>query len=165
MHGHYNVLYICTGNSARSIFAEVLTDHLGHGHFKGYSAGSHPLGHIHPRTLEALTAVNLPTTGLRSKGWDEFARPGAPVMDFIITVCDQAAAEQCPAWPGAPITAHWSIPDPAKVVGDDDTIRKAFALARGLLQQRIGLLLNLPIEKLDRLALKSRIEALQAPDA
>lgn len=163
MHGHYNVLYICTGNSARSILAEVITDYLGHGRFKGYSAGSHPLGHIHPRTLEALRSVDLPTEGLRSKGWDEFARPGAPGMDFIITVCDQAAAEQCPAWPGAPITAHWSIPDPAKVAGDDDTVRKAFAQTRSLLQQRIGLLLNLPIEKLDRLALKSHIETPPEP--
>jgi arsenate reductase len=160
MQGQYNVLFVCTGNSARSILAEAITNHLGKGQFHGYSAGSHPKGFIYPQTLEVLQAVDLPTAALRSKSWEEFTRPGAPEMDFVITVCDQVAGEVCPAWPGAPITAHWSIPDPAKAVGDSETTYKAFLLARSLLQQRISLLLNLRMEALDRLALSSRLAAM-----
>jgi protein-tyrosine-phosphatase len=160
MQGHYNVLFVCTGNSARSILAEAITNHRGGDRFRGYSAGSAPKGFIYPQTLEVLRAVDLPTDGMRSKSWEEYLRPEAPVMDFVITVCDQVAGEACPAWPGAPITAHWNIPDPAKVTGDHDTIYKAFLMVRNLLQQRIGLLMNLRVEALDRLALGSRLEAL-----
>ncbi|MEW9572729.1 arsenate reductase ArsC [Rhodanobacter sp. Si-c] len=160
MQGHYNVLFVCTGNSARSLLAEAITNHRGAERFSGYSAGSHPKGFIYPQTLEVLHAVNLPTDGLRSKSWSEFLLPGAPIMDFVITVCDQVAGEACPAWPGAPITAHWNIPDPAKATGE--AVYKAFLLARNLLQQRISLLMNLRIEALDRLALGSRIEGLDA---
>lgn len=160
MQGHYNVLFVCTGNSARSILAETITNHFGKGRFHGYSAGSQPKGFIYPQTLEVLRAVDLPTETLRSKGWEEFTRPGAPVMDFVITVCDQVAGEVCPAWPGAPITAHWSIPDPAKATGEPETVYKAFLLARNLLQQRISLLMNLRMEALDRLALTSQLAAI-----
>lgn len=160
MQGHYNVLFVCTGNSARSLLAEAITNHFGKGQFHGFSAGSQPKGFIYPQTLEVLRAVDLPTETLRSKSWEEFTHPGAPEMDFVITVCDQVAGEVCPAWPGAPITAHWSIPDPAKASGDDAAIYKAFLLARSLLQQRISLLMNLRIEALDRLALTSRLAAI-----
>ncbi|WP_199048654.1 MULTISPECIES: arsenate reductase ArsC [unclassified Dyella] len=160
MQGHYNVLFVCTGNSARSILAEAITNHFGKGQFHGFSAGSQPKGFIYPQTFEVLRAVDLPTETLRSKSWEEFTRPGAPEMDFVITVCDQVAGEVCPAWPGAPITAHWSIPDPAKATGDDEVIYKAFLLAQSLLQQRISLLMNLRIEALDRLALSSRLAAI-----
>ncbi|EIL94163.1 arsenate reductase ArsC [Rhodanobacter sp. 115] len=162
MQGHYNVLFVCTGNSARSLLAEAITNHRGEDRFRGYSAGSRPKGFIYPQTLEVLRAVTLPTEGLRSKSWSEFLLPGAPIMDFVITVCDQVAGEACPAWPGAPITAHWNIPDPAKASGDRETVYKAFLLARNLLQQRISLLMNLRIEALDRLALSSRIEGLDS---
>lgn len=162
MQGHYNVLYVCTGNSARSILAEAITNHRGEERFRGYSAGSHPKGFIYPQTLEVLRAVTLPIEGLRSKSWSEFLLPDAPIMDFVITVCDQVAGEICPAWPGAPITAHWNIPDPAKATGDRETVYKAFLLARNLLQQRISLLMNLRIEALDRLALSNRIEGLDS---
>lgn len=168
MQGHYNVLFVCTGNSARSILAEAVTNYFGQGRFHGYSAGSQPRGFIYPQTLEVLRAVDLPTEMLRSKGWEEFTRPGAPVMDFVITVCDQVAGEVCPAWPGAPITAHWSIPDPAKASGEPEAVYKAFLLARNLLQQRISLLMNLRMEALDRLALSSQLAAIghtaAAPD-
>lgn len=160
MQGHYNVLFVCTGNSARSILAEAITNHFGHGRFHGFSAGSQPKGFIYPQTLEVLRAVELPTETLRSKGWEEFTRPGAPVMDFVITVCDHVAGEVCPAWPGAPITAHWSIPDPAKAAGEPEAAYKAFLLARNLLQQRISLLMNLRMEALDRLALSSQLAAI-----
>ena len=160
MQGHYNVLFVCTGNSARSILAEAITNHFGRGQFHGYSAGSQCKGFIYPQTLEVLQAVDLPTEGLRSKGWEEFTRPDAPVMDFVITVCDQVAGEVCPAWPGAPITAHWSIPDPAKAEGSSEAVYKAFLLARNLLQQRISLLMNLRMEALDRLALTSQLAAI-----
>lgn len=160
MQGHYNVLFVCTGNSARSILAETITNHFGAGRFQGYSAGSQPKGFIYPQTLEVLRAVDLPTEGLRSKSWEEFTQQGAPVMDFVITVCDQVAGEVCPAWPGAPITAHWSIPDPAKAAGEPEAVYKAFLLARNLLQQRISLLMNLRVEALDRLALSSQLAAI-----
>ena len=122
----YNVLFLCTGNSARSILGEALIEHWGRGRFKGYSAGSYPKGVVHPLTLDLLDRLRLPTKGLRSKSWDEFARPDAPVMDFVFTVCDQAAGEICPVWPGQPITAHWGIPDPAAVEGTGEQCRRAF---------------------------------------
>jgi arsenate reductase len=154
----YNALFLCTGNSARSILAEVLLDHWGRGKFKGYSAGSFPKGAVHPLALEFLERLRLPTTGLRSKSWDEFARPDAPVMDFVFTVCDQAAGEICPVWPGNPVTAHWGVPDPAAVEGTDDERRRAFRDAYTRLEARIKLFVTLPIDKLDRLALKRRAD-------
>ncbi|RUL62012.1 arsenate reductase ArsC [Dyella dinghuensis] len=160
MKGQYNVLFVCTGNSARSILAEAITNHFGRDRFRGYSAGSAAKGFIYPQTLQVLKAVDLPVEGLRSKSWGEFITPDAPVMDFVITVCDQAAGEACPAWPGAPVTAHWSIPDPAKAEGDEAKVYKAFLLARNLLQQRISLLLNLNVTALDRLALSSQLAAI-----
>jgi protein-tyrosine-phosphatase len=150
----YNVLFLCTGNSARSILAEVLLDHWGSGHFKGYSAGSFPKGAVHPLTLDLLERLRLPTHGLRSKSWDEFARPGAPVMDFVFTVCDQAVGEVCPVWPGNPITAHWGVPDPATIEGTEDQCRRAFRDACTQLEARIKLFIALPIDKLDRLSVK-----------
>ncbi len=158
MQGHYNVLFIC--NSARSLLAESTVHHFGRDRFHGFRAGSQPKGVIYPQTLEVLKAVDLPVGGLRSKSWTEFTTPEAPSMDFVITVCDQLAGEVCPAWPGAPITAHWSIADPAKAQGDEATVYKAFVLARNLLQQRISLLLNLDVAALDRLALSSRLDAI-----
>jgi arsenate reductase (thioredoxin) len=139
----YNVLFLCTGNSARSIMAEALLNHLAGDRFKGFSAGSFPKGQVHPLALETLAANHLPTGGYRSKSWDEFAAPGAPTMDFIFTVCDQAAAEVCPMWPGHPTTAHWGIPDPAAVTGSDEVRRRAFREAFLALQRRIELFANL----------------------
>lgn len=150
----YNVLFLCTGNSARSVLAEVLLNHWGKGRFHGYSAGSFPKGAVHPMTLDLLRAHGLPTEGLRSKSWDEFAQPGAPVMDFVFTVCDQAAGEVCPVWPGNPVTAHWGVPDPAAVEGPEARRRAAFRDAMNRLEARIKLFVALPFEKLDRLALK-----------
>jgi arsenate reductase (thioredoxin) len=138
-----NVLFLCTGNSARSIMAEALLNHLAGDRFKGFSAGSFPKGQVHPLALETLAANHLPTGGYRSKSWDEFAAPGAPTMDFIFTVCDQAAAEVCPMWPGHPTTAHWGIPDPAAVTGSDEVRRRAFREAFLALQRRIELFANL----------------------
>lgn len=156
----YNVLFLCTGNSARSVIAEVLLDHWGRGRFRGFSAGSFPKGAVHQLTLQLLERLQLPTTGLRSKSWDEFADPGAPVMDFVLTVCDQAAGEVCPVWPGTPITAHWGVPDPAAVDGGEDERRQAFRAAARQLEARIKLLVSLPIDKLDRLSLKRRTDAI-----
>lgn len=150
----YNVLFLCTGNSARSVLAEVLLNHWGHGRFRGYSAGSFPKGEVNPYTLELLRAYRLPTEGLRSKSWNEFARSGAPVMDFVFTVCDQAAGEVCPIWPGNPITAHWGIPDPAAVEGSEAEKMQAFRAAYRTLDTRIKLFVSLPLEKLDNMALK-----------
>jgi protein-tyrosine-phosphatase len=152
----YNVLFLCTGNSARSILAEVLLDHWGKGRFKGYSAGSFPKGAVHSLALAVLERHRLPTAGLRSKSWAEFAQPDAPVMDFVFTVCDQASGEVCPVWPGNPITAHWGVPDPAAVEGTDEERRRAFRDAFRWLEARIRLFIALPIDKLDRLALKRR---------
>jgi len=155
----YNVLYLCTGNSARSILAEALTNGLAatRGRFRGYSAGSQPKGTPNPFALALLRELRLPTDGLRSKSWDEFARPGAPVMDIVITVCDQAAGEACPFWPGQPMTAHWGMPDPAAAQGTDAQIREAFSAAARTLRRRIELLASLPVETLDRLALERHV--------
>lgn len=150
----YNVLFLCTGNSARSILAEVLIEHWGKGRFNGFSAGSFPRGTVHSLALDLLDRLNLRTSGLRSKSWDEFARRGAPVMNFVFTVCDQAAGEVCPIWPGNPITAHWGLPDPAAVEGPDDRRRQAFREAYQQLESRIKLFVALPIDKLDRMAIK-----------
>lgn len=154
----YNVLFLCTGNSARSILAESLINHWGWARFKGYSAGSFPKGAVHPMAIELLRELRLPTDGLRSKSWDEFAAPGAPVMDFVFTVCDQAAGEVCPIWPGNPITAHWGLPDPAAVVGAPLEQIKAFRETLRALDQRIKTFISLRIEALDRLALKRKAD-------
>lgn len=150
----YNVLFLCTGNSARSILGEVLLNHWGKGKFKAYSAGSQPKGAVHPLALGLLRTMKLPTDGLRSKSWNEFAKPDAPVMDFVITVCDNAANEICPIWPGQPITAHWGIPDPAAADGGEAERAAAFRDAYRRLDARIKLFIALPIEKLDRLMLQ-----------
>ena len=154
----YNVLFLCTGNSARSILAESLIDHWGKGRFKGFSAGSFPKGAVHPFALDLLGKLGLPCAGLRSKTWDEFARPGAPAMDFIFTVCDQAAGEACPVWPGNPMTAHWGVPDPAAVEGSEIARRQAFRDAFRALENRIKLFTSLSLAALDRLALKRELE-------
>lgn len=152
-----HVLFLCTGNSARSILAESMLNAMGQGRFKAYSAGSHPAGQVHPLALELLAKNRLPVAGLRSKSWDEFAQPGAPALDFVFTVCDNAAGEICPAWPGQPMTAHWGVPDPAVVAGDEETRRKAFFTAYNQLHNRISLFVNLPLAKLDRLSLQQRL--------
>ncbi len=154
----YNVLFLCTGNSARSILAEVLLEHWGKGRFRAYSAGSFPKRAVHPMALDLLDRLRLPTMGLRSKSWDEFARPDAPVMDFVFTVCDQAAGEICPVWPGHPVTAHWGVPDPAAAGGSDTERQRAFRDALYTLENRIKLFVALPIDKLERLALKRRVD-------
>ena len=154
----YNVLFLCTGNSARSILAEVLLEHRGKGRFRAYSAGSFPKGAVHPMALDLLDRLRLPTMGLRSKSWDEFARPDAPVMDFVFTVCDEAAGEICPVWPGHPVTAHWGVPDPAAAGGSDTERQRAFRDALYTLENRIKLFVALPIDKLERLALKRRVD-------
>lgn len=152
-----NVLFLCTANSARSIMAESILNARGDGRFRGFSAGSFPRGTVRPEALDLLQSLGLPTKGLRSKSWDEFARPGAPVMDFVFTVCDQAAGEVCPVWPGRPVTAHWGIPDPAAVEGADAEVAQAFADAFRMLEQRISLFLSLPVASLDRLAVTNRV--------
>ncbi len=154
-----NVLFLCTGNSARSILAESLLNSMtiGRGRFRAYSAGSHPSGAVNPFAIELLAKNHLPTEGLRSKSWDEFAQPGAPGLDFVFTVCDNAAGEVCPYWPGQPMTAHWGVPDPAAASGSDDDKRKAFFLAFNQLQNRINLFANLPLAKLDRMKLQEAL--------
>jgi protein-tyrosine-phosphatase len=154
----YNVLFLCTGNSARSILAEALINHWGHGKFCGYSAGSHPQGRVHPIALELLNHMRLPVDGLRSKGWDEFAKPSAPVMDFVFTVCDKAAGEVCPVWPGQPITAHWGVEDPAAVQGSDTERWIAFRAVFKALDNRIKIFTSLPLASLDRLKLQQRVD-------
>jgi arsenate reductase (thioredoxin) len=154
----YNVLFLCTGNSARSILAEALLERWGKGRFRAYSAGSFPKGAVHPLTLDLLERLSLPTTGLRSKSWDEFARPDAPVMDFVFTVCDQAAGEICPVWPGHPVTAHWGVADPAAAAGSEIEQRRGFRDALRILENRIKLFVALPIDKLDRMALQRRVD-------
>ena len=153
----YNVLFLCTGNSARSILGEALLNDMGKGRFRAWSAGSHPGGRVNPFAIELLAKNGLPVEGLRSKSWDEFAAPGAPEFDFIFTVCDSAAAETCPIWPGHPMSAHWGIPDPAAVEGDDETKRRAFRDAFSRLQRRISLLVNLPVQSLDKLSLQKQL--------
>lgn len=155
----HNVLFVCTGNSARSILAEAAINHLaiGQGKFTGYSAGSHPKGQVHPLALEVLKRAGIRSDGLRSKSWDEFAAPGAPQMDFIFTVCDNAAGEQCPYWPGKPVTAHWGVPDPAAAAGSEAGRLHAFVEAFAQLRRRIELFASLPLEKLDHLALAARL--------
>jgi len=154
----YNVLFLCTGNSARSIMAEAIMNSKGQPNFVAYSAGSHPSGSVRPEALRELEAANLPTSGLRSKGWDEFSRPDSPKMDFVFTVCDNAANEVCPVWPGQPITAHWGVPDPAAVRGTEQQVAKAFRDAFFLLERRISLFLSLPLATLSRLSLKKEID-------
>jgi len=153
----YNVLFLCTGNSARSIMAETILNALGKGRFKAYSAGSHPTGRVSPFAIELLQANRLGTEGLRSKSWDEFAEPGAPFLHFVFTVCDQAAAEMCPIWPGQPMTAHWGVPDPAAAEGSDEVKRKAMFAAYNALNRRISIFVSLPLAKLDRLALQDKL--------
>ena len=156
----YNVLFICTGNSARSLMAEAIMNDLGKGQFRAYSAGSHPRGMVHPITLKVLDHQGYDVAGLRSKSWMEFATPDAPAMDFIFTVCDQAAGEVCPAWPGQPVTAHWGFADPAAATGDQEQQLRSFTLAEFQIANRIRLFMNLPFDKLDRLSLQSRLHAL-----
>jgi arsenate reductase len=155
----FNVLFLCTGNSARSIMAEALLNHptIGRQHFRAFSAGSHPAGTVHPLALETLAAQHVATDGLRSKSWDEFGRPDAPKMDFVFTVCDQAAAEVCPVWPGQPMTAHWGVPDPAAATGSNAALRRVFRDACLTLRRRIELFTALPFEKLSTLALEERV--------
>lgn len=154
----YNVLFICTGNSARSVIAEGLLNALGKGRFVAYSAGSHPKGEVNPFALRELQARGIPTDGFRSKTWGEFAAPGAPEMDFVITVCDQAAGEACPVWPGQPISAHWGMPDPAAVEGSDEVKAKAFHDAAITMKRRLELMMALPLASLDSMALRKQVK-------
>ncbi len=158
METHYNVLFLCTGNSARSIMAEAILNHKGKPVFTAYSAGSHPSGTVRPEALKELEKARISTTGLRSKGWDEFSRPGAPELHFVFTVCDNAAKETCPIWPGHPMTAHWGVPDPAAVQGEANEIDRGFRDAFFILDRRIGLFLALPLATIDRLALKEEVD-------
>ena len=163
----YNVLFLCTGNSARSIIAEAIVNRDGKGRFKAFSAGSHPRGEVNPHALRLLQGLRFDTSGFRSKSWDEFAAPGVAAMDFVFTVCDDAAGEQCPFWPGQPMTAHWGIPDPATATGTDAEKAIAFAEAYRLLNNRISVFLSLPMAKLDRLTLQARLDhigAMERPD-
>src|SRR5271169_421864 len=154
----YNVLFLCTGNSARSIMAEGILNHRAKGAFKAYSAGSHPFGRVRPEALRQLELAGIPIAGFRSKSWDEFAAPGSPQMNFVFTVCDNAAHEVCPVWPGQPMTAHWGIPDPAAVQGSEAEIKQAFREAFFLLERRIGLFLALPLATLSGMSLKQEID-------
>jgi arsenate reductase len=156
--GPYNVLFLCTGNSARSIMAEAILNRKGRPTFKAYSAGSHAAGRVRPEALRQIEMAHLPTATLRSKNWDEFAMPGAPKMDFVFTVCDNAAKEVCPIWPGQPMTAHWGIPDPAAVEGTPEEIERAFRDAFIILDRRISLLLCLPLSSLEKLAIQKEID-------
>jgi arsenate reductase (thioredoxin) len=160
MPTHYNVLFLCTGNSARSILAEAILNHKGKGNFTAYSAGSHPTGTPRPEALKQLESAGIPIDGLRSKSWDEFATPGAPHMDFVFTVCDNAANEVCPFWPGQPMTAHWGIPDPAAVKGTPEEIDHAFRDAFLTLDRRITLFLSLPLTTLQKNAIQKEIESI-----
>lgn len=158
MRARYNVLFLCTGNSARSIMAEAILNHKGQPNFTAYSAGSHPAGFVRPEAQRQIELAHLPTKGLRSKSWDEFAEPGAPEMDFVFTVCDNAAHEVCPIWPGQPMTAHWGVPDPAAVNAPPGQIERAFREAFMILDRRISLFLCLPLSSLDKLAIKREID-------
>jgi protein-tyrosine-phosphatase len=154
----FNVLFLCTGNSARSIIAECILNRLGQGRFKAFSAGSHPKGQVHPYATDLLSKLNFVTDGLRSKNWDEFAAPGAPSLDFVFTLCDEAAAEECPVWPGQPMTAHWGLPDPAAAEGNEAERRLAFADALRMLNNRISIFVSLPMKSLDKLSLQKRLD-------
>jgi arsenate reductase len=158
MQGRYNVLFLCTGNSARSIMAEAIMNKKGWPNFTAYSAGSHPTGRVNPHALKMLQTARLPIEGLRSKAWDEFAKPGSPELHFVFTVCDNAAKEVCPVWPGQPMTAHWAVPDPASVAGSEEQIDRAFRDAFTVLERRINLLLCLPLASLDKLAIQKEID-------
>jgi arsenate reductase (thioredoxin) len=158
MEGRYKVLFLCTGNSARSIMAEAIMNYKGRGSFTAYSAGSQPSGAVRPEAIAQLENARLPTGGLRSKSWDEFARPDAPKLDFVFTVCDNAAKETCPYWPGQPQTAHWGVPDPAAIQGTEEQIRRAYREAFMTLDRRISLFLCLPLASIDRLAIKKEID-------
>jgi len=160
MAEHYNVLFLCTGNSARSIMAEAILNHRGKGQFTAYSAGSHPSGRPRPEAIKQIELAGMPTAGFRSKSWDEFSGLGARKLDFVFTVCDNAANEQCPYWPGQPMTAHWGIPDPAAVQGTPEEIARAFHDAFVILDRRIGLFLSLPLATLEHLAIKREIDAI-----
>ena len=154
----YNVLFLCTGNSARSIMAEAILNQVGHGRFKAYSAGSHPTGKVNPFAVELLRKNSMPMNDLRSKSWDEFAAPGAPRLDFVFTVCDNAAGEVCPVWPGQPVTAHWGVEDPAAATGTDDEKRRAFQSAFRILANRIRIFASLRLESLDRMSLNTKLK-------
>ncbi|MGB9408191.1 MAG: arsenate reductase ArsC [Terracidiphilus sp.] len=160
MQRPYNILVLCTGNSARSIMGEALFNTMGAGRFKAYSAGSHPTGRVNPFAIEQVLALGYSIENLRSKSWDEFAQPGAPELDFVVTVCDKAAGEMCPLWPGQPVTAHWGFPDPAAVVGTDEMKRAAFAQTLRQMRTRVQLFMSLPLETLDRMAIESRMRAI-----
>ena len=155
---HFNVLFLCTGNSARSIMAEAILNRKGFPHFTAYSAGSHPTGHVHPEAVRQLATSGMPTEGLRSKSWDEFTQPGTPRIHFVFTVCDRAANEVCPVWPGHPLIARWSVPDPAAVNGTPQQVERAFFEAFSILDRRIGLFLCLPLETLEREVIQSEID-------
>jgi arsenate reductase (thioredoxin) len=158
MAGRYNVLFLCTGNSARSIMAEAILNFKARPNFIAYSAGSHPSGTVRPEAMQQLASAHIPVDGLRSKGWDEFSKPDAPKLDFVFTVCDNAANEVCPVWPGQPMTAHWGVPDPAAAKGTPEEIHKAFRDAFFMLERRISLFLCLPLASLDKLSVKSEID-------
>ena len=163
MQGHYNVLFLCTGNSARSIMAEAILNWKGRPNFTAYSAGSHPSGIVRPEALRQLETCHMPTQGARSKSWEEFSRPDTPKLDFVITVCDNAAKEVCPVWPGQPISAHWGVPDPAAVEGNEEEVARAYRDAFFMLERRISLFLCLPLASLDRLALKKELDGIGQP--
>jgi arsenate reductase len=160
----FNVLFLCTGNSARSIMAEAILNKVGAGKFRAYSAGSQPKDRVNPRTIELLQSLDYDTSGFRSKGWNEFAKPGAPPLDFVFTVCDDAAGETCPAWPGQPMTAHWGVPDPGEAKGSPAEIALAFKDAYRMLHQRIGVFAALPIRSLDQLSLQQRLKEIGRMD-
>jgi arsenate reductase (thioredoxin) len=160
----FNVLFLCTGNSARSIMAEAILNKLGAGKFRAYSAGSQPKGRVNPHTIKLLQSLGHETSGFRSKSWNEFARPGAPALDFVFTVCDNAAGEACPVWPGQPMTAHWGVPDPAEAKGSPAEVALAFKDAYRMLHQRIGVFTALPIRSLDQLSLQERLKEIGRMD-
>jgi arsenate reductase len=160
----YNVLFLCTGNSARSVLGEAVLNHVGNGRFRGFSAGSLPKGQVHPMTLATLEQAGISTDGLRSKSWEEFAGPAAPKMDFVFTVCDNAAGETCPIWPGQPMTAHWGIEDPAAVAGPEFRQRQAFEDALHFMANRIAAFINLPLDSIDKMALGSKLRGIGAMD-
>jgi arsenate reductase (thioredoxin) len=156
----YNVLFLCTGNSARSIMAEAILNRVGLGKFRAFSAGSQPKGQVHPYTLDLLRRLNYDVSGMRSKNWNEFSRPGAPKLDFVFTVCDNAAQETCPVWPGQPMTAHWGVPDPATATGNEAEVRFAFADTLRMLTNRINIFVSLPLRSLDQLTLQRRLDSI-----